>query len=169
MTCLIHVYYCFVVLVTVPDTLSTMVLHVYAVTLPGRCYTFCYSTLLCISCIVMFHIFFVHTPYLYTHDTITRLFMFHTNTVRLLLLYPQSCHLYTLLHFLIFVTLHVVTHSCICTLYIAYIRCSLHYCICTTQSYGYVAYCTLHICMFISIICIISNWILLSHDLMITC
>jgi len=97
-TCLIHVYYCFVVLVTVPDTLSTIMLHVYVVTLPGTCYTFCYSTLLCIPCIVLFHIFFVHIPYLYTHDTITRLFMFHTDTVRLLVWYPQSCHLYTLLH-----------------------------------------------------------------------
>ena len=33
-----------------------------------------------------------------------------------LICYPQSCHMYTLLHFLIFVTL-----SCICILCIAYI------------------------------------------------
>jgi len=50
-----------------------------------------------------------------------KVIMFHTNTVRLLLWYPQSCHLYTLLHFLIFVTLHVITHLCICILCIAYI------------------------------------------------
>jgi len=118
---MIHVYYYFVVLVTVPDTLHTIMLHVYVVTLPGKSYTFCYSTLLYIPCIVLFHIFFVHTPCLYTHDTITRLFMFHTDTVRLLLWYPQPCHLYALLHFLIFVTLHVVIHSCICILCIAYI------------------------------------------------
>ena len=117
-------------------------LHVYAVTLPGTCYTFYYSTLLYIPCIILFHIFFVHTPCLYTHDTIIRLFLFHTDTIRLLLWYSQSCHMYTLLHFLIFITLHVVTHSCICILCIAYIRCSLHNYICTTQSYGYVAYCT---------------------------
>ena len=114
MTCLIHVYYCLVVLVTVPDNLSTIMLLVYFVTLPGTCYTLCYGTLLCIPCIILFHIFFVHTPCLYTHDTITRLFMFHTDTVRLLLWYSQSCHMYTLLHFLIFITLHVVTLSCIC-------------------------------------------------------
>ena len=121
MTCLIHIYYCFIVLVNVPDTLSTIMLHVYVVTLSGTCYTFYYRTLLCIPCIVLFHIFFVHIPFLYTHDTITRFFMIHTDTVRLLLWYPQSCHLYTLLHFLIFVTLYVVTQSCICILCIAYI------------------------------------------------
>ena len=80
MTCLLHVYYCFVVLVPLPDTLSTIMLHVYTVTLPSTCYTFCYSTLLCISCIVLFHIFFVQTPCLYIHNTITRLFMFPTDT-----------------------------------------------------------------------------------------
>ena len=38
-----------------------------------------------------------------------------------LICYPHSCHMHTLLHFLIFVTLHVVTHySCICVLCIAY-------------------------------------------------
>ena len=39
-----------------------------------------------------------------------------------LICYPQSCHLYTLLHFLILIILHVVTHySCICILCIAYL------------------------------------------------
>ena len=47
MTYLIHVYYCLVVPVTVPDNLSTFMLLVYFVTLPGTCYTFCYGTLLC--------------------------------------------------------------------------------------------------------------------------
>ena len=32
MTCLIYAYYCLVVLVTVPDQLSTIMLHVYFVT-----------------------------------------------------------------------------------------------------------------------------------------
>ena len=42
MTCLIHVSY----LVTVPDQLSAIMLHVYFVTLPGTCYTFCGGILL---------------------------------------------------------------------------------------------------------------------------
>jgi len=51
---------CLVVLVTVPDHLSVIMLHVYFVTLPGPCYTFCGGILLmylhyiysvfCISC-----------------------------------------------------------------------------------------------------------------------
>ena len=46
MTCLIHVYYCVGVLVTVPDHLSAIMSHVYFVTLPGTCYTFCSGILL---------------------------------------------------------------------------------------------------------------------------
>ena len=41
MTCLIHVYYCLAVLVTVPDSLSGIMFHVYVVTLSGTCYIFC--------------------------------------------------------------------------------------------------------------------------------
>jgi len=63
MTCPIHVSYCLVALVTIPDHLSLIMLHVYFVTLPDTCYTFCCGTLpmhgytlpciysaLCISC-----------------------------------------------------------------------------------------------------------------------
>ena len=127
-------------------------LSVYFVTLPDTCYTLCYGTLLCIPCIVLFHIFFVHTPCLYTHNTITRLFMFHTDTVRLLLWYPQSYHLYTLLHFLISVTFHVVKHSCICILCIAYILLYV-YVVAFITVHTTVVWlcCILHICMFISI------------------
>ena len=45
MTYLIHVYSCLVVLVTVPDHLSSIMLHVYFVTLPDTCYTSCGDTL----------------------------------------------------------------------------------------------------------------------------
>ena len=46
MTCLIHVNYCFVVLATVPDHLSSIMLLVYGVTIPGTCYIFCGGILL---------------------------------------------------------------------------------------------------------------------------
>ena len=46
MTCLIPVYYCIVVLVTVPDHLSATHAHVYFVPLSGSYYTFCCGTLL---------------------------------------------------------------------------------------------------------------------------
>ena len=46
MTCLIHVYYCLVVLVTTPDHLFAIMLHVYVVPLSGTCYTFCGGILL---------------------------------------------------------------------------------------------------------------------------
>jgi len=46
MTCLIYVFDCLVVLVTVPNHLSVIMLHVYFVTLPGTCYTFCGGILL---------------------------------------------------------------------------------------------------------------------------
>ena len=41
MTCLIHVYYCVVVLVTIPDILSTIMLPVDFATLPDTGYTSC--------------------------------------------------------------------------------------------------------------------------------
>ena len=40
MTCLIHVYYCLVVLVTVPAHVFAIMRHVCIVTLPVLCYTF---------------------------------------------------------------------------------------------------------------------------------
>ena len=45
MTCLIHVYYYVVVLITIPDFLSTIMLHVDLSTLPDACYTSCGDTL----------------------------------------------------------------------------------------------------------------------------
>ena len=45
-TCLIHVFYCLLVLVIVPDHLAAIMLHVYFVTLPGTCYPFCGGVLL---------------------------------------------------------------------------------------------------------------------------
>ena len=45
MTCLIHVYYCVVVLVTIPDIFSTIMLSVDFATLPDTCYTSCGDTL----------------------------------------------------------------------------------------------------------------------------
>ena len=46
MTCPIHVFYCLVVHVPVPDHLAAIMLRVYFVTLPGTCYTFCGGILL---------------------------------------------------------------------------------------------------------------------------
>ena len=46
MTYLLHVYYCLVVLVTVPDHLFAIMLHVYVVPLPATCYAFCGGILL---------------------------------------------------------------------------------------------------------------------------
>ena len=81
MPCPIHVSYCLVALVTIPDILSTIMSHVYFVTLPDTCYTSGSDTLLMYiytlhSIHFLFHIFFVHTLFLYAHDTITRLFLF---------------------------------------------------------------------------------------------
>ena len=45
MTCLIHVYSCVVVLVTVPVGLSTIMFPVDFATLPDACYTSCGNTL----------------------------------------------------------------------------------------------------------------------------
>ena len=45
MTCLIHVFYCLVVHVPVPDHFAVIMLPVY-VTLPVSCYTFCGGILL---------------------------------------------------------------------------------------------------------------------------
>jgi len=73
MSCLIHVYYCFVVLVTVPDHLSAIMLHVYFVTLPGTCYTFCGGILLMymyiLPCIFCF-LYTLQTSFLYIHNTV---------------------------------------------------------------------------------------------------
>ena len=60
--------------------------------------------------------------------------------------------------FMYMYTLHCI-YSALC------IRCRLHYCICTTQKYGYVAYCR-SACSFPSryhytIVFLIQNWILL--------
>ena len=46
MTCLIHVSYCLVVHVPVPDHFVVIMLPVYVVTLPVTCYTFCGGILL---------------------------------------------------------------------------------------------------------------------------
>ena len=72
--CLIHVFYCIVVLVTVPDHLSAIMLQVHFVTLPSTCYTFCDGILLmymytlhciysvfCIPC--RHHVCLCTTPY----------------------------------------------------------------------------------------------------------
>ena len=45
MTCPIHVYYCSVIFVTIPDILSTILSLVYLITLPDTCYTLCGDTL----------------------------------------------------------------------------------------------------------------------------
>ena len=47
MTCLIHVYHCSLVLVTIPDSLSTIMSPVYLVSLPDTCYTSCGDILSC--------------------------------------------------------------------------------------------------------------------------
>ena len=79
MTCLIHVYYCLDVIVTVPDHLSAIMLHVYL--------------LLC----------------------------------------------------LVHVTLSVVAYYACSALHLFCIPCRHHYCICTTQYCGYIAYAHLHV------------------------
>ena len=80
MTCLIHVYYCLVVLVTVPDHLSAIMLHVYFVTLPGTCYTFCGGILLmcmytCILCItyILFSVYLADIIVVYAQHRILSL------------------------------------------------------------------------------------------------
>jgi len=75
MTCLIHVYYCLVVLVIIPNNLSTIMLPVCFVTRPDTCYTFCFDILLMSTYTLhtmyfLFLIFFVHTLFLHTHDII---------------------------------------------------------------------------------------------------
>jgi len=74
MTCLIHVYYCLVVLVTVRDKLSAILLPVYFVTLPGTCYTFCGGILLMYMYTSALHIFCflytLQTSLLYMHNTV---------------------------------------------------------------------------------------------------
>ena len=85
MTCLIHVFYCLVVHVPVPDHFAVIMLPVYVVTLPVSCYTFCGGILL--------------------------MYMYNLHCI-----YSVSC-----------------------------IPCRHHYCICTTQYCGYIAYAHLHI------------------------
>ena len=71
MTCLIHTYYCWVVLVTVPDNLSTIKLPVYIVTLPGTCYTFCSGILLMYTYTLHFMYFLFHIYSSCTHYSCT--------------------------------------------------------------------------------------------------
>ena len=104
MTCLIHVYYCLVVLVTIPDNLSAIMLPVYFVTLSDTCYTFCYGTLFMSTYTLhtmyfLFHIFFVHASFLYTHDIIARLLMstytLHTMYFLFHIFFVHASFLYT--------------------------------------------------------------------------
>ena len=71
MTYLIHVYYCLVVLVTVPDHLFAIMLHEYVVPLPGTCYTFC-GGILCILCIasIMFYVYLADIITVYAQHSI---------------------------------------------------------------------------------------------------
>ena len=65
MTCLIHVYYCSVVLITIPDILYTIMSLVYLVTLSDTCYTSCGDTYSCTRILripyIMFHVYPVDT------------------------------------------------------------------------------------------------------------
>ena len=82
MTCLIHVFYCLVVHVPVPDHFAVIMLPVYVVTLPVSCYTYCGGilscymyTLHCIYCLL----YSVQTSLRYMHDTV--LWVWHTTHV----------------------------------------------------------------------------------------
>ena len=78
MTCLLHVYYCLVVLVTIPDNLSTtmfLMWSVYFIPLPDTYYTFCGSILLMYTYTLhftyfLFHIYSSCTHYSYTLMTL---------------------------------------------------------------------------------------------------
>jgi len=99
MTYLIHVYSCLVVLVTVPDHLSSIMLHVYFVTLPGTCYTFCGGILLmymytlhCISsifCIPCRHHYCIYTTLFYGYIAYAHLHVhfYHVTTIQHSILY----------------------------------------------------------------------------------
>ena len=71
MTCLIHVYYCVVVLVTVPDMLSTIMLPVDFATLPDTCYTSCGDTLFMymytLHCMPLVPVYPIDTVLVYSH------------------------------------------------------------------------------------------------------
>jgi len=69
----------------------------YFVTLPDACYISFGDTLLIHIHTLhfiyfLFHIFFAHSLFLYTHDTIARLFLFPTDAVRLLLLLVETLY-----------------------------------------------------------------------------
>ena len=71
MTCLIHVSYCVVVLVTVPVILSTIMLPVDFATLPDACYTSCGDTLFMytytLHCMCLVPVYHIDTIPVYSH------------------------------------------------------------------------------------------------------
>ena len=70
MTCLIHIYYRLVVLIPIPDNLSTIMLHVwpvYFIPLPDTCYTFCGSILLMYTYTLHFMYFLCHIYIIHAH------------------------------------------------------------------------------------------------------
>jgi len=77
-----HVYYCSVVLVTVPDILSIIMSHVYLITLPDTCYTSCGDILSCtdILCNSMYVVSCIPCRHCYNHITVVWLFsILHIN------------------------------------------------------------------------------------------
>ena len=71
MTCLIHVYFCVVVLVTFPDMFSTIMLPVDFATLPNACYTSCGDTLFMytytLHCMPLVPVYPIDTIPVYSH------------------------------------------------------------------------------------------------------
>ena len=65
MTCLIHVYYCSVVLVIISDILSIIMPPIYLATLLDTCYTSCGDTLFMymytLHPCILFHVYPVNT------------------------------------------------------------------------------------------------------------
>ena len=78
MTCLIHIYYCSIVLITISNILSTIMSPVYLVTLPNTCCTSCGDTLFMytytlhstysVSCISCKHCYSIITTQLYGYS-----------------------------------------------------------------------------------------------------
>ena len=68
MTCPIYAYYYSVILVAIPDILSTSL--VYLVTLPDTCYTSCGDTLFMYTYTLHFMYFVSCIPCRYNHNTI---------------------------------------------------------------------------------------------------
>jgi len=76
MTCLIHVYYCLVVLVTVPDHLSAIMLYVYCVTCYMLHFLWWHTTHVHVySALHIFRFLYtLQTSVLYTHNTVLWLY-----------------------------------------------------------------------------------------------